>query len=122
MRPSMRYGGATDEEIAQVRPYVEGCNRALCNGDLSPTGRVSTRGPLRADVNRAVAAERQRAASEGNPYNGHAGHVPDTTWTGRATPPEWMDLTPRVNSSLGGQSLRYPLGFRPTEFLFGVGE
>lgn len=110
--------GATAEEIAQVRAYVDGCNAALCAGQLSPTGRVSTQGALRADASRAAAAERARAASAGTPYSGHAGHVPDTTWTGSAEPPAWMDLTPRVNTSLGGQSAHYPVGYRPTVFEF----
>ena len=48
-------------------------------------------------------------------YAGHAGHVPDTTWTGSPTPWAWMDLSPRVNISLGGQA-SYPVGWRPTEF------
>ena len=110
--------GATADEIAQVRAYVDGCNAALCAGQLSPTGRVSTSGALRADASRAAAAERARAAAAGSPYSGHAGHVPDTTWTGSATPPSWMDLTPRVNTSLGGQSVHYPVGYRPTVFEF----
>ena len=110
--------GATAEEVAQVRAYVAGCNSALCAGQLSPTGRVSTQGALRADASRAAAAERARAAAAGSPYSGHAGHVPDTTWTGSAVPPSWMDLTPRVNTSLGGQSAHYPVGYRPTIFEF----
>lgn len=110
--------GATADEIAQVRAYVDRCNAALCAGQLSPTGRVSTSGALRADASRAAAAERARAAAAGSPYSGHAGHVPDTTWTGSATPPSWMDLTPRVNTSLGGQSVHYPVGYRPTVFEF----
>jgi hypothetical protein len=110
--------GATADEIAQVRAYVDGCNRALCAGQLSPTGRVSTQGALRADASRAAAAERARAAASGTPYQGHAGHVPDTTWTGSATPPQWMDLSPRVNTSLGGQAVQYPPGYQPAVFEF----
>lgn len=108
--------GATAAEVAQMRAYVDGSNHALQAGQLSPTGRVSTSGALRADASRAAAVERARAAAAGVPYTGHAGHVPDTTWTGRATPPAWMDLTPRVNTSLGGQSAHYPVGYRPTRF------
>jgi hypothetical protein len=29
-----------------------------------------------------------------------------------------MDLSPRVNMSLGGQAAGYPTGYMPTEFLF----
>lgn len=110
--------GATAEEIAQVQAYVEGSNAALEAGALSPTGRVSTAGALRSEASAAAAEERARAAAAGTPYTGHAGHVPDTTWTGTAQPHTWLDLLPRVNSSLGGQATRYPVGYRPTEFIF----
>lgn len=46
------------------------------------------------------------------------GHVPDTTWTDDPLPHSWLDLDPRVNLSLGGQAGGYPVGFRPTEFIF----
>jgi hypothetical protein len=110
--------GATAEEIAQIRAYCQGCNQALAEGALSPTGRVSTAGELRAAASRAAAQERAAAAAAGRPYAGHAGHIPDTTWTGQGNPWGWMDLTPRVNMSLGGQAARYPIGWRPTEFHF----
>jgi hypothetical protein len=29
-----------------------------------------------------------------------------------------MDLSPRVNQSLGSQARRYPIGHMPTEFIF----
>jgi RHS repeat-associated protein len=108
--------GATPEEIAQMKEYARLSNQALDAGKLSPTGRVSTAGALRADASAAAAAERARAAAEGVPYNGHAGHVPDTTWTGGPEPYTWLDLTPKVNSSLGGQAKGYPLGYKPTRF------
>lgn len=101
-----------------MRDYVAGCNDALANGQLSPTGRVSTQGALRRQASAAAAAERARAAAAGNPYSGHAGHIPDTTWTGVAIPPGWQDLTARVNTSLGGQAGGYPVGHRPSEFVF----
>jgi RHS repeat-associated protein len=113
--------GATPEEIAQVQAYCVACNRALSEGALAPTGRVSTSGALRAEASRAAASERVAAAERGKPYAGHAGHVPDTTWTGNPSPWGWMDLSPRVNTSLGGQAGGYPIGFSPTEFLFDKG-
>ena len=109
---------ATAEEIAQVRQYVEGSNEALKAGYLSPTGRVSTGGDLRTDASLAAAQERTRAAAAGTPYQGHAGHVPDTTWTANPQPYFWLDLAPRVNHSLGGQAKGYPVGYQPTEFIF----
>ena len=109
---------ATPEEIAQVRAYCQGCNEALSRGELSPTGRVSTAGELRREASAAAARERARAAATGTPYQGHVGHVPDTTWTGNAEPPSWGDLGPRVNTSLGGQAGGYPVGYKPTVFEF----
>ena len=107
-----------DKEIAQIQAYVNGSNEALEAGYLSPSGRVSTKGALRTDASLAAAEERARAAAQGVPYEGHAGHVPDTTWTGNPDPYRWLDLTPRVNSSLGGQAVHYPVGYRPTVFIF----
>ena len=107
---------ATPAQRQQMQAYVAGCNRALARGQLSTTGRVSTQGALRDLASAAARAERQRAALAGTPYTGAAGHVPDTAWTGMADPPEWMDLDPRINSSLGGQIGGYPVGFRPTTF------
>lgn len=110
--------GATAEEIAQIKAYIEGSNAALDAGALSSTGRVSTKGALRTDASLAAAQERARAASNGTPYQGHAGHVPDTTWTGTPEPHSWLDLSPRVNMSLGGQAGGYPIGYKPTEFVY----
>ena len=109
---------ATPEELAATRAYAEGAQRALERGELSPTGRTSTSGDLRREASAEARRERLRAEAAGTPYAGHAGHVPDTTWTGRPRPPEWADLPPRVNTSLGGQSNGYPLGYRPTRFDF----
>ena len=100
---------ATPAQIKQVKNYVQGCNEALEAGKLSSTGRVSTKGTLRAEASFAAKAERLRANELGNPYKGHVGHVPDTTWTNSATPFKWEDYDPVVNTSLGGQSLRYPI-------------
>jgi|GEM_PF-4845228 len=111
--------GSTPEQIEQVRQYVDGCNDALAAGALSPTGRVSTQGSLRSEASAAARQERARAAAEGQPYQGVAGHVPDTTWTGNPEPHTWMDMDGRVNSSLGGQSRRYPEGYKPTGFEYG---
>ena len=109
---------ATIEQIEQVKSYVDGANKALLEGALSPTGRVSTKGKLRRDASRAARIEAKRAAENGTPYKGHVGHVPDTTWVGKPSPHSWLDLDPKVNMSLGGQANKYPLGYKPTEFNF----
>lgn len=104
---------ATPENIKQTKSYVKGCNRALKDGALSSTGRVSTKGKLRLEASKSAKAERTAAA--GTPYRGH---VPDTTWTGSALPYSWLDLNKSVNTSLGRQALKYPIGYKPTKFVF----
>ena len=106
--------GATPAQQAQIQAYIDGSNAALTDGYLAPDGRVSTSGQLRDDASASAAAERL-----GGLYEGHAGHVPDTTWTGVPDPHSWLDLDPSINQSLGGQSRRYPLGYQPTEFVYG---
>lgn len=106
--------GATPEQQAQIQAYVDGSNDARRDGYLAPNGRVSTTGQLRDDASAAAAAERASGT-----YRGHAGHVPDTTWTGVPDPHSWQDLDPAINQSLGGQSRRYPVGYQPTEFIYG---
>jgi hypothetical protein len=109
--------GATPEEIDQMQAYVDAANRAKAEGALSPTGRVSTEGELRLDSNVAAREERARAEAAGTPYQGHVGHAPDATWTGKPQGYEWHDQTGRVNTSLGRQAQRYPIGYRPTRFV-----
>jgi len=110
--------GATPEEIAQVQRYVDAAERARLEGRLSKTGRVSTDGELRLEASKAARREKLRAAEAGTPYDGHAGHAPDTTWIGKPEAYEWHDQTRKVNSSLGGQVRKYPVGFKPSEFVF----
>ena len=107
-------------EHQEYRDYVDGCNRALKKNELSQTGRVSTKGKLRIDASNAAKKERLD-----NPelYKGKvAGHVPDSTWTNNPEPPEWHPQNRKVNSSLGGQSKRYPIGFKPTSFHYDAGD
>jgi hypothetical protein len=108
---------ATPVEVDQFTAYVKGANEAGAAGALSSIGRVPTKGALRDEASQAARAERARAEAAGTPYQGHAGHVPDTTWTGNPNPHSWMDLSGRVNSSLGAQALRYPVGHKAQIFL-----
>lgn len=106
----------TSAEIAGLKEYVDVGNEIRLDGELSATGRVSTAGDLRDLADRAASAERARAAEAGTPYQGVVGHGIDTTWTGDPVPRVWLDQTSRLNSSLGGQVGRYPLGYTPTIF------
>jgi hypothetical protein len=111
---------STKAEIAQIIEYCSRCNTALASGELSPAGRVSTIGDLRRQADLITANERAAAASRGSPYSGVAGHTPDVTWTGNTVPPQgFMDMSKSINSSLGAQARRYPLGYMPTLFSYG---
>ena len=114
--------GATPAEIQQMSDYCALCNQAISDGRMSPTGRVSTAGRLRAQASRDAALIRKAAEEAGVPFKGHVGHTPDTTWTGKPQAPDYLDLTPRVNMSLGGQASRYPVGYKPTVFVLELGQ
>jgi hypothetical protein len=64
-----------------------------------------------------AAAERAANPSLYGPGQ-HVGHVPDTTWTDSAIPHSWLPLDETVNTSLGAQAGRYPIGYQPTGFWF----
>lgn len=110
---------ATASQVQQVQAYVNGANQAIAADALSPVGRVPTKGALRDAASAAANVERAKAAAAGTPYQGHVGHVPDTTWMGTQNPFLWFDLDPRVNLSIGGQVNRYPFGYMPLEFRIG---
>jgi hypothetical protein len=109
---------ATDDERTMAQEYCDAANKARRDGNLSSNGRVSVKGQLARDKDAAAAAERRRAERAQKPYGDHvAAHLPDTTWTGTAQPPEgWGRHTGRINTSLGSQSGRYPEGYQPTDF------
>nr|WP_297993889.1 hypothetical protein [uncultured Actinomyces sp.] len=113
---------ATAAEIQEVDDYVAGCNRALEANALSPTGRVATTG-TKLGTEAKYAAKLERKAHP-ELYSGGkvAGHVPDTGWGRGPEPHEWQPMSPKVNSSLGGQNKRYPVGYKPTVFLRGEWE
>ncbi|MGH3874406.1 MAG: hypothetical protein ACRDSR_23380 [Pseudonocardiaceae bacterium] len=113
--------GASKEELEQYQEYIDAANRAKDQGQLSPTGRVKVDGKLKVDKEAAAAAERRSQERAGKPYgDDHAAHLPDTTWTGQAEPPQgWGRHTADVNRNIGSQSGRYPEGYKPTEFELG---
>lgn len=113
--------GASKEELDQYQEYIDAANRAKDQGQLSPTGRVKVDGELKVDKERAAARERINQERAGEPYgDDQAAHLPDTTWTGTAEPPQgWGRHTAAVNRNIGAQSGTYPEGYNPTEFELG---
>ena len=101
-------------QLKQLKEYVDGCNRALKRGQLSPSGRVSTKGQLRTQASAFTRKERREHPEK---YKGNdVGHIPDTTWTGKAVSPEVMPMDSSLNRSLGAQALKYEIGYKPTSF------
>ena len=113
---------ATAAELKELDDYVADCNRALEAGALSKTGRVATTKSSLAQEAKAAAAREKKAPPELYSGGKVAGHVPDTGWGRGPEPHEWQPMSPRVNSSLGGQNNRYPVGYKPTIFLRGEWE
>ena len=114
---------ATEAEMKEYRDYVAGCNRALDAGALSPSGRVPTTGTeLGRQATKAAQFERKAHPEKYPSSDVVAGHVPDSTWVGQPEPHEWQAMSRKVNSSLGGQNKRYPVGYKPTIFLLGERE
>jgi len=110
--------GASPYQVQQIRQYADIANLAKDEGYLSSTGRVSTKGQLRTEASAAARKEWVAAQAEGRSYVGVVGHGPDTTWTGRPVSPFWLDMDSSINSSLGRQAQDYPIGYKPTRFIY----
>ena len=112
--------GATSAQVQQIRQYAAIGDLVIAEGYMSPTGRVSTAGRLQREGKAAVAEERARAIAEGRPYTTGqvVGHGLDMTWTGRPVAPFWLPMDSSINSSLGRQAQNYPIGFKPTRFIY----
>jgi hypothetical protein len=93
--------GRTPAEAAAIEEYAKRVNEWIAaNGPQTIQG---TAGDLRLEASAATRQERERAAREGTPYTGQAGHVPDTAITGSPIPPGgWMDMPGVSNNCCGG--------------------
>ncbi|MFK0017302.1 hypothetical protein [Streptomyces sp. NPDC091027] len=47
-----------------------------------------------------------------------AGHLPDTTWSGKSDPYCWHQQDTRVSSTVGGDAQKYLPGYKPTGFYY----
>jgi RHS repeat-associated protein len=93
--------GMSAAERAAILEYAQRTNAWLAqNGPVTVQG---TAGVLRSQANAAARAERLRAARAGLPYQGQAGHVPDTALSRQPNPPAgWLDMPGTSNQSAGG--------------------
>jgi hypothetical protein len=93
--------GMTSAERQAVIEYAQRTNAWLAQN--GPTTVRSTAGTLRSQADAAARTERLNAERAGRPYQGQAGHVPDTALTGLPNPPAgWLDMPGRSNSVVGG--------------------
>jgi len=93
--------GMTEAERQVTLEYAKRTNAWLeKNG---PVTVQSTKGTLRSQANAAARTERLNAARTGQPYQGQAGHVPDTALSGIPQPPDgWIDMPGKSNNVVGG--------------------
>lgn len=127
--------GATQAQIDELKDHVAALN--AIPGYLSPTGRVSTKAPANGFgpmqnkpglVTLGMAAEKYKELHmkdvQGTPYDYKgsgkvAGHLPDTTWSGKWSPYCWHQQDGRVNSLVGSYSgKKYQVGYQPTGFYY----
>ncbi|MEV8628557.1 LamG-like jellyroll fold domain-containing protein [Streptomyces sp. NPDC051079] len=121
--------GATPAQIEELKDHIAALN--AISSFWSPVGRVSP-GGLQIGVDRKgapiflgkVAEEHKKKhirEVEGTQfeYSGKvAGHLPDTTWSGKPAPYCWHQQDGRVNSTVGGYANKYMEGYRPTGFYY----
>lgn len=119
---------ATQDQIDELKDHIAALN--AIPGYWSPSGRVSPGGtdvigtdgkPSKLEkVAEQIKAKHIREV-EGTPYeyNGNvAGHLPDTTWSGKTTPYCWHQQDGDVNSRVGSYAQKYAVGYRPTGFYY----
>ncbi|MFF1372694.1 LamG-like jellyroll fold domain-containing protein [Streptomyces virginiae] len=122
---------ASQDQIDELKDHIAALNSSM--DYLSPTGRVqpekipmvdSSTGKLR-DL--AFIAEKIKEKHindvEETEYDYRtvgkiAGHLPDTTWSGKKNPYCWHQQDTRVNSTVGGDAQKYLPGYRPTGFYY----
>ncbi|MEU0411504.1 LamG-like jellyroll fold domain-containing protein [Streptomyces griseorubiginosus] len=121
--------GATQEQIDELKDHVAALN-AIPNywsakGRVSPgkervvgpNGKVESLSKVATDIKTKHIKE-----VEGTPYQYQtgtvAGHLPDTTWSGRQSPYCWHQQDTKVNSKVGSYATKYNEGYRPTGFYY----
>ncbi|WP_354430197.1 LamG-like jellyroll fold domain-containing protein [Streptomyces sp. FZ201] len=121
--------GATQDQIDELKDHIAALN-AIPNY-WSPKGRVSpsqenVMGPDGKTDNLSKIAtdiKKKHIAEVGGTEYAYqsrtvAGHMPDTTWSGKASPYCWHQQDARVNSKVGAYATKYNVGYRPTGFYY----
>ncbi|MEU1310133.1 LamG-like jellyroll fold domain-containing protein [Streptomyces cinnamoneus] len=115
--------GATAGQIAELKDHIAAIN--AIPGYWSTKGRVSPGREMVGNQTLSSLAKKylteHKKELEGTPYeyNGNvAGHLPDTTWSGKQKPYCWHQQDGRVNSTVGSYANKYPVGYKPTGFYY----
>ncbi|MFF5809259.1 LamG-like jellyroll fold domain-containing protein [Streptomyces sp. NPDC012746] len=120
--------GATQAQIDELKDHIAAIN--AIPGYWSATGRVSpkntdelnSRGKMSNLEAVAEALKRKHikdVKGTAYEYTGNvAGHLPDTTWSGKKSPYCWHQQDGDVNSKVGAYAQKYAVGYRPTGFYY----
>jgi RHS repeat-associated protein len=108
------FGSPSPDAAADSREYVRRVNAARRSLTLV---RQTTSGHMERQRQAATRAARRRMGCSSWQQ---AGHVPDVLWTGQVNPPaaRWFCMSAQANTSVGAQQRQYPIGWRPTGFIF----
>lgn len=102
-------------ERAAAQDFVDRSNELIDEG--AQFTRQSLSKALRRQASKAATRFRDTMVAFGFDMHGYnAGHVPDTTWTCVAEPPDWRALPESVNRSFGKQAQDYDIGYQVTRF------
>ncbi|MEU7167301.1 LamG-like jellyroll fold domain-containing protein [Streptomyces morookaense] len=121
--------GATPEQIAELKDHIAALNAIpdywSAQGRVSPRAEVVGQNPQGDPITLEQLAEQYKTLHikdvRGTPYeyDGQvAGHLPDTTWSGKWKPYCWHQQDGRVNSLVGSYAQKYELGYKPTGFYY----
>lgn len=111
--------GATPQDYLDRDTYTQDAAAVAAAQSLV---KVSTTSSSELKNESAAAIRAEKSANPAKYPDGIvAGHVPDAMWTNSGVPPGgFMPLSKSLNSSIGAQGKRYPLGYRVSTFMIGV--
>ncbi|MFD3326593.1 LamG-like jellyroll fold domain-containing protein [Streptomyces sp. NPDC058701] len=120
---------ATQAQIDELKDHIAALNDTM--GYLSATGRVrpsqviltvdgkvKTLNQLATDIKKDHMKDMEGTQYQYKGSGKVAGHLPDTTWSGRKEPYCWHRQDGRVNSLVGAYSEKYQVGYKPTGFYY----
>ncbi|WP_434099529.1 LamG-like jellyroll fold domain-containing protein [Streptomyces sviceus] len=121
--------GATQGQIDELKDHIAALN-AIPNywspkGRVSPgkervvdsSGKVQSLSKVATDIKKKHINDVKGTAYQYQPGT-VAGHLPDTTWSGRQSPYCWHQQDTKVNSKVGSYATKYNEGYHPSGFYY----